>query len=139
MTNLVLVNPSPGPHSTQLPVGMLGKSLEVLRSIGSDQLTGIPTDVAFDDQVNLGALADNSIQINSKNLVRDEPGAVVARATNVPRFMFVSVSDAATGMAKAVDVIVLASGLRQDVSAFHVGTQSIQARGASIVMDYFRQ
>jgi hypothetical protein len=53
--------------------------------------------------------------------------------------MFVTVRDPQTQLPGRIDVIDLASGLRKDVNAFHPGTQSIEARGATVVMDYFRQ
>ena len=36
-----------------------GLSFRIEKSIGSDQLTGVPTDIAFDDLLNLGALRDD--------------------------------------------------------------------------------
>jgi hypothetical protein len=125
---------------------MRGLEFRIARSVGSDQLTGTPLDLAFDDQLNLGALRDHSTpfstrapaDINGKNLVRAVAGVGI-RATSVPRHMFVAVRDPATGMPGGIDVIDLLTGLRKDVNAFRPGTQSIPARGASVVMDYFRQ
>jgi YVTN family beta-propeller protein len=142
VTRLVLSNLAPGVLPLNflglLTPNMRGKSIDVAQSIGSDQLTGIPLDLAFDDQVNIGALADGTTPINSKNLVRNVPNVGV-RPTNFASRMFVAVRDAVTGVSSGVDVILLANGQRQDVNAFHAGTQSIPARGAAVVMDYFRQ
>jgi hypothetical protein len=114
--------------------------------VGSDQLTGLPSDLAFDNQVNLGALPNFATPfspgapatVNGKHPVRSIPGVGV-RPTNSAKHMFVSVRDPLTGVAKGVDVIRLSTGLREDVNAFRPGIQSIEARGASVVMDYFRQ
>jgi YVTN family beta-propeller protein len=119
--------------------------LRVVRSIGSDQLSGIPLDVAFDDQRNFGALPGTSsvfasgtpIVINSKSQVRAVPGYGVS-ATNQASFLFVPVRRSPAG-SEAVDVLRLSNGSRVDTNAYHAGTQSIPASGAAVVMDYFRQ
>ena len=118
---------------------------EVPVSIGGDQLTGIPVDIAFDNQRNLAALtnwgtifsAGTPVNINGKAIVR-VLGPVVVN-TSEPRFMFVAVPNSDQG-GGVVDVLRIDSGfLRFDTNPFQPGIQSIPAPGANIVMDYFRQ
>ncbi len=149
VTNLVLYTAIPGIMPLGFPAptpNLRGVEFKFQRSIGSDQLTGLPLDLAFDDQVNLGALSNYTTpfspgvaaQINGKSTVRNIPGVGI-RPTNWAHYMFVTVKDRVSGGPKAIDVLDLATGLRVDVNRFHPGTQSIPARGASVVMDYFRQ
>ena len=114
-------------------------------SLGSSVLTGIPTDIAFDNQRNLGALpnvqntfsAGTPIGFNGKSLVRDL-GTIVP--VNNPNFLFVAVPNSSQGAGTgAVDVIQLASLTRQDTNAFQPGTQSVPMPGVAILADYFRQ
>jgi hypothetical protein len=122
-----------------------GLSLRVERSIGSDQLSGFPTDLAFDDQRNLGALetyntvfsVGSPVAVNGKNLVRDVAGVGVLH-TNEPTYLFVPTHTGTTASA-VVDVIDLRTGERVDTNPFRDGVQSIPAPGARRVMDYFRQ
>ncbi len=124
---------------------MRGLSFRIARSVGSDQLTGIPVDLAFDDLHNLGGLenllspfsAASPLALNGKSLVR-ALGSQGFAGTNQATYLFVPVRRTADGVG-AVDVIELASGLRVDTNAHHDGVQSIPADGAAIVMDYFRQ
>jgi YVTN family beta-propeller protein len=124
------------PHPRELALG-------VARSIGPDELTGQPLDLAFDDQVNLGALpnhhtaysAGTPAVANGKNLVRAVPGLGL-RATNSPSYLFVPTRSRAGGQ---VDVIDLVAGVRVDTNPFLPGVQSIPVAGAARVMGYFRQ
>lgn len=146
VSNLVIDAAIPGP----IPLGpepphVRDMTFAVVRSIGSDQLTGIPTDLAFDDQKNLGALVDfttpfsagPAAAINGKNLVRNV--GLRIRSTNSPAYMFLAIRTPAPGSPGGVDVIRLSNGQRVDTNAFRPGVQSIPARGATIVMDYFRE
>lgn len=122
-----------------------GLSLRIERSVGSDQLTGVPLDLAFDDLVNLGALPNvaspfspgRALPLNGKSQVR-----VLFAGTYIPtnraQYALVPVRQAGPGTG-AVDVIRLADGVRIDVNAHHPGVQSIPASGASVVAAYFRQ
>ena len=119
--------------------------MRVDASLGSGVLTGIPTDLCFDDLRNLGALralanpfsAGAPAAFNGKALVRDLGNVV---PVNAPRFLFLAVPESADqGGSGAVDVISLASLTRQDTSAFQAGTQSIAMPGVRVLMDYFRQ
>ena len=116
----------------------------VIASIGEgpDGLTGIPTDIAFDNQRNQTALtnyttqfsAGSALSVNGKSIVK--PGGV---ACSAPRFMFLAIPNSTEG-AGVVDVIELTSGnLRFDTNPYIAGKQSIQAPGCSGLMDYLRQ
>jgi hypothetical protein len=113
--------------------------------IGPDRLTGVPTDLAFDDLRNLGALPGHTspagagfpIQVNSKSLVREVGGRIVN--TNQPTFLFAAIPFSAEG-GGAIDVFQLESGLdRLDVDTFTPGTQSLAVEGAALLGSYFRQ
>lgn len=112
-------------------------------SLGSDVLSGVPTDLAFDDLVNLGALpnppalfgARGSAALNGKNPVRLY--GAPATATNQASYLFAPVRTA--DGPQAIDVVELATGQRVDVDPSQPGVQSIPAAGAFGVMDYFRQ
>jgi YVTN family beta-propeller protein len=120
------------------------RAMKIEASIGDDQLTGWPSDIAFDDQRNLGALpvepgpfsAGTSIPINGKHPVRQVNG--VAYDTNSASYLFVPVHGAQPGQ-EQIDVIRLSTGLRIDTNAFLAGIQSIPAAGASVLANYFRQ
>ncbi|MBK7642819.1 MAG: hypothetical protein IPJ19_07160 [Planctomycetes bacterium] len=120
------------------------RQMKIEVSIGDDQLTGTPTDLAFDDQRNLGMLAvtpgqfsaGSTILANGRHPVRQVNG--VALDTNSPSFLFVPVRRGAPGQ-EQIDVIRLSSFTRIDTNAFLPGTQSIPAAGANTVANYFRQ
>ena len=61
------------------------------------------------------------------------------RSTNSPAYMFLAIRTPSPGVPGGVDVIRLLDGQRLDTNLFRPGVQSIPARGAGIVMDYFRQ
>ena len=127
--------PGEPPHPRQL-------ELAIVRSIGSDQLTGVPLDIAFDDQQNLGLLRNHHTPFsarepaptNGKNLVREVSGVMLN--TSQPSYLFAPVWRRSGA---AVDVIDLDTGRRVDTNPFLSGIQSIPAAGARGVMSYFRQ
>jgi hypothetical protein len=133
-TGTVLLEPGEEPNPR-------GLSFRIARSIGS--LSGIPSDLAFDDQRNLGALRDyvtvfsagTPAPINGKNLVREVSGVGIL-STNEPTYLFVPTRGRAGSF---VDVLDLRTGERVDTDPFLAGVQSIPAPGARVVMDYFRQ
>lgn len=117
-------------------------------SLGEEVLTGVPVDLAFDDQRNFGALVNVTTvfsagvpaAVNGKSLVRDLPGSTSNfHGVSAPRFLFLAVPDSAPTANGAVDVIELSGLTRFDTSAFHPGVQSIPAPGVSRLMNYFRQ
>jgi YVTN family beta-propeller protein len=120
------------------------RTMKIEVSIGDDQLTGSPTDLAFDDQRNLGLLpvapgtfgTGTVVPINGKHPVRQVNG--VAYDTNSATYLFVPVQGSQPGQ-EQVDVIRISSGLRIDTNAYLAGIQSIPAAGASVVANYFRQ
>ncbi|MEM7308634.1 MAG: beta-propeller fold lactonase family protein [Planctomycetota bacterium] len=115
-------------------------------SIGQEEtgLTGLPSDFAFDNQRNVSALTNFStafsagfpLDINGKSLVKVN-GAPTS--VNAPRFMFVACPTSTEGPG-VVDVIALEGGFQRfDTNPYLPGTQSVQAPGVRLVMDYFRQ
>ncbi|HVS09038.1 MAG TPA: beta-propeller fold lactonase family protein [Planctomycetota bacterium] len=121
-------------------------TLKVEVSIGPDQLTGIPVDLAFDNMRNTGALsnflptqgAGLPLQLNGKSYVR-ALGALV-RGANQPRFMFLAIPNSTSAGAGAVDVINILSGnLRYDTDPYLPGIQSIPVPGVGVLCDYWRQ
>lgn len=121
--------------------------LGVVVSSGPPSLSGVPVDIAFDNQRSLSALPNVTNffsatlagqPINGKQMIRILPsGAIVKNST--PRYMFVAVPNPTAGSG-VVDVLNLDAGLaRTDTNRFQSGTQSIPAPNVSVVMDYFRQ
>jgi hypothetical protein len=126
-------------------------SIQVQTSIGSDQLTGIPVDIAMDEQVNFGALTNfwgglfslNNFSagipavINGKSYVRQVPTGVVGAKR--PNYMFAAIPNSQDGPG-VVDVInVQGSNLRFDTDPYLDGIQSIPVPGVSALIDYWRQ
>jgi hypothetical protein len=114
-------------------------------SIGPDQLTGIPVDMAQDDLNNLGAFPNlftqysvgSPILINGKSYVK--PAGGTAQAAKAPDFLFAAVPNSSEGPG-VVDVIAMSAGFtRFDTDAYQTGVQSIPAPGAIILSDYWRQ
>ena len=119
----------------------------VLASIGEgpEGLTGIPVDIAIDNQRNLTALTNYSTQfsagfplsINGKSLVKSFQGAIMPVAA--PQFLFLAVPTSSQGIG-VVDVLELAAGYRRvDTNVFQEGVQSIPVPQAMGLMDYTRQ
>ncbi len=148
VTNLVLESSAVG----AIPLNFMNFNTPQMRqlnfkiaaSIGSDVLSGLPTDIAFDNQRNLGALRNLTsmfgsgapVAMNGKSQVRNVGASVLN--TSEPRYLFLPVREAA-GNTEVVDVIDLVTLQRVDVNAHQPGTQSIAAPGARLVADYFRQ
>jgi len=124
-------------------------SLTVQASIGPDQLTGIPVDIAQDDQVNFGSLpnfegvllqnysAGVPAAINGKSYIRAVNG--VPAGAKRPRFLFAAVPNSTEGPG-VVDVINLqSSNQRFDTDPYTVVKQSIPVPGVNLLIDYWRQ
>jgi hypothetical protein len=119
--------------------------LGVQVSLGSEKLSGVPVDIAFDNQRNFGGLpqvtttfsAGAGLTFNGKGLVRIN-GPIVN--TNEAQFMLAAVPNASGGSG-VIDVFEIgAAGVpKKDVNAFVPGTQSIDAPNVTGVMDYWRQ
>lgn len=151
LTNIVATSGIPGQiilNVTSLQIPQLRDiDYQVKLSIGEERLTGVPVDIAFDNQVNLGGVpnwfivgrsAGSQIPVNGKGLARF-PTAANGQAANRPRFAFASVPNPTLGEG-GVDVILLDGAfLRFDTNVFQEGVQSIVAPDTTVLMDYFRQ
>ena len=128
------------------PPQLRAMELEVVVSIGEDELTGVPVDIAFDDLQNLGALpgfaspfgAGAPAAINGKGAVREIASGLIAN-TSEAAFLFAAVPRPTQGVEGRVDVLALATALRIDTNAHQAGVQSIPAPAVAVLMDYFRQ
>jgi hypothetical protein len=118
----------------------------VKASIGSDQLTGIPSDLAFDDWSNVSVYPNFTTpyspgpgkNYNGKGMLRQPPGSAPTLA-NTPVTLYAAVPVSSEGLG-VVDVIDIGAGnLRLDTNPFQPGVQSIAAPGAGVLMHYFRQ
>jgi hypothetical protein len=108
---------------------------------GPRGLSGLPVDIAFDNQVNVTALTNYSTQFsagvplsyNGKSIIKF---AGAFRPTSTPAFMFLAVPNPGV-----IDVFELTTGTiqRVDTNVFHAGLQSIPAANASVIVDYLRQ
>ena len=114
-------------------------------SLGIDNLSGVPVDIAFDDQRSFAGLpgfvslysAGAGIPINGKQMMRGVCPNV--GSTNHPRYLFVAVPNPTQGSG-VVDVIRIDQGFtRVDTDPFHSGVQSIPAPNVQVLMDYFRE
>ena len=118
--------------------------VRVEASLDESVLTGVPVDLALDDQVNLGVTRNLvspfsvglPLPINGKSLVRGSNGGVVPAKS--PQFLLVAVPSSSEGPG-VVDVIELGSLLRRDTNAWQPGVQSIPAAGVTGLCDYWRQ
>jgi hypothetical protein len=126
-------------------------NVKLLGSLGSDILTGVPTDIALDDMINVSLLvnlkppqgAGVPKATNGKALVRGEVlnnfATGFAIRAKTPEFLFLAIPDSSEG-AGAVDVIQLGSSLtRFDVDPYQSGTQSVPVSGVRHLCDYWRQ
>jgi len=112
--------------------------------IDADQLTGIPVDIAFDNQRNLAGLgnifnqfsAGSPLNTNGKSYVKSD--GISTFSSYTPQFMFLAVPVSSEGPG-VVDVISLDNFARFDTNPFVPGIQSIQASGVNVLSDYFRQ
>jgi len=118
-------------------------NLKVRASVGPDQLTGVPIDIAFDELNNIGSTSNvfslfavgSPILINGKTMVKPNGGAVVS--VKYPDSMFVAVPNSSEGPG-VLDVIQLSSGYtRFDTDGYLPGTQSIPCPGARHLATYF--
>ncbi|MCP3914441.1 MAG: beta-propeller fold lactonase family protein [bacterium] len=123
--------------------------LSVSVSIGEQELSGVPVDVAFDNQRNWGGMINpqntfsaggpfGGIPLNGKNLIRPTTGGFTNN--NTAQFAFAAVPNAAGG-GGVVDVLQInaAGAPRRDVNKFIPGIQSIDVPNVTGVSDYWRQ
>lgn len=117
----------------------------VTASIGSDELTGIPVDLCFDNLKNLAGLPNISSQFSAPP-VKLFNGKSIVKAGAPPRpavgaqYIFAAIPNSnEAGGAGVVDVIDLNGFRRTDTNRFVDGIQSIPANGVTKVVDFFRQ
>ncbi|MCI0586907.1 MAG: YncE family protein [Planctomycetes bacterium] len=149
VSHLHLDNSIPGPlplnptntFGGQVSPSFRNREWTVDRVVQPDQLSGIPTDLAFDNAINIGGAGmvdfgfvsiGSVISQDSKQLVRPVPGGVTS--AYFPEYLFVASISSGT-----VDVIDIANALRVDVNPVAQGVQPILAPGASVLCDYWRQ
>ncbi|MEM6673177.1 MAG: hypothetical protein AAF726_10045 [Planctomycetota bacterium] len=123
-------------------------SVPLSLSQANDQLSGIPIDIAFDNQRNIGGIpgpanqfsAGSVIPANNKCNWRGVPGIPVGQNTSEPRFLFASVPNPVGGNG-VIDVLELgATGTpRFDTNPYDDGIQSIEVPQVTILADYWRQ
>jgi hypothetical protein len=127
------------PQIRDLEYGIFG-------SIGSDVLTGVPVDIAFDNLANVAGVTNISnpfsagtpLSLNGKALLKSLTAFNVIQATT-PEYLFLAIPNSFEGPG-VVEVIGLRTGLqRVDTDRFTPGIQSIPAPNVRTVMDYFRQ
>lgn len=147
LSKLVLASALPGPiplvPGSEPHFRDMSYAVEV--SLGAAELSGLPQDIAFDDQRNLGALpnvhnpfsAGAPLAVNGKSAVRSLAGALEPAST--PQFLFVATRGSGGAGSDLVDVIELASFSRFDTNPWQPGTDSIPAAGVRVLMSYFRQ
>jgi len=121
--------------------------LDVISSIGGDALSGIPVDIALDDQLNWGGWPSvQSVEsagfpapANAKQLIRVAPGGVIVPAYT-PRFMFLAIPNpiGTTGVIDVFDLFGTGSVLT-DTNPFQPGVQSVSAPNVNVIANYFRQ
>ena len=126
----------------------LGFSVPVSLSQSQGQLSGIPVDIAFDNQRNLGGLpgprndfsAGSPVPANNKSHIRLVPQSAVHRNASQPRFLFAAIPNP-VGASGVIDVLeVGATGnSRFDTNPYVDGVQSIPAPNVSVLSDYFRE
>lgn len=115
-------------------------------SQATGQLSGIPVDIAFDNQRNVGGLpgplnqfsAGAPIPANNKSQIRVVNGVV--RNASTPQFLFASVPNP-VGSEGVVDVLALGqTGTpRFDTDPYIDGVQSVPVNLVTLLSDYFRQ
>lgn len=150
VSNLIIESATQGivPLNSQFFQGSsMLRNLEfaVRNTIEAEQLTGIPVDLAFDNQRNLGGLtnifnqfsAGTPVALNGRSYIKvPSPGAFVS--TYTPQFMFLAVPVSSEGPG-AVDVISLDNFARFDTDPFQPGIQSIPTPGVTVLSDLYRQ
>lgn len=128
-------------------------TITVVRSLGEDILSGIPVDIAHDNQLNYGGAVNfatafssgTPVATNGKSIVRSgapspTPGPTGNTATpgNFSRRVFVAVPFPNAGVG-VIDVINIATAQLEDTNPYIPGVQSINAPEAQVLSDYFRQ
>jgi hypothetical protein len=124
-------------------------SYSVQVSISTTQLSGVPTDMAFDNQRMFSGQPNLTTPFsvgpsspeNGKSPIRSASGTCTSPPYNnsEPSYMFVAVPNSQNGTG-VIDVIILDGAFsRVDTDKFHVGIQSIQSPNVQVIMDFLRQ
>jgi hypothetical protein len=122
-------------------------SFEIRAVIDSNQLTGLPVDMAFDNLTNVSAYGNTFTDfsagtgrvVNGKTSVMFFPFSAVPIPANSPAYMFLAIPNSSEGPG-VVDVIDTNNGFQRfDTSVFQAGIQSIPAFGVTFLSDYFKQ
>jgi len=149
LSRLVIAAGTNGP--VPLDTGLFGnpqiRDLEfaVAVSIGPEQLSGVPVDIAFDNLNNFGGApaiktgfsAGEPAAFNSKDLLRLGKSNGTNN-TNQAAFIFLAVPNGQQ-QGGVIDVIEISNSIRFDVNVHQPGIQSIPCEGVNVLMDYFRQ
>lgn len=117
-------------------------NISVIRSLGEDTISGVPVDIAHDNQLNFaGAVnfftpfsAGAPIPVNGKSIVR----SAGPTATNFARRIFLAVPFPQAGVG-VIDVVNIGTGQLEDTNPFEPGVNSIVADNAQVLSDYFRE
>ena len=120
--------------------------LSLNQSVG--QLSGIPIDIAFDNQRNFGGLpgprsdfsAGSPVPANNKSQIRDTQGSAIPVNSSESQFLFAAVPNP-VGASGVIDVLALGiTGTpRFDTNPYVDGVQSVPVPQVSVLADYFRQ
>ena len=127
----------------------LAFSVPLSLSQSEGQLSGIPIDIAFDNQRNLGGLpgprndfsAGSPIPANNKSQIRQNAFiSVVPINASESQFLFAAVPNP-VGASGVIDVLALGiTGTpRFDTNPYVDGVQSVEVPQVAILSDYFRQ
>ncbi len=126
----------------------LAFSVPLSLSQAEGQLSGIPIEIAFDNQRNFGGLpgprndfsAGSPIPANNKSAIRDVPTSAIPLNASESQFLFAAVPNP-VGASGVIDVLALGiTGTpRFDTNPYIDGVQSVQVPQVSVLSDYFRQ
>ncbi|QDV06890.1 Lactonase, 7-bladed beta-propeller [Planctomycetes bacterium Poly30] len=146
--NAVLITQSGFAGGSNLRGVEFGVPLSVSQSAG--QLSGIPIDIAFDNQRNVGALlgprsdftAGSPLPANNKSQVRVTTQFITNGQQNTfeAQFMFAAVPNP-VGASGVIDVLALGQTgtARYDTNPYIAGVQSIDVPQVSVLCDFSRQ
>ncbi|MBL4770411.1 MAG: hypothetical protein JKY61_04585 [Planctomycetes bacterium] len=130
--------------------GSRGMEMGIRISVGEDQLSGVPVDVAFDNQRNFGGLpnvltdfsdtTNSPLPQNSKGMIRTHPSGFIIVNAFEAEFLFAAIPNS-NGGSGVVDVLRIgaAGSSRVDVNPYQVGIQSILAPNTVGLGHYWRQ
>lgn len=150
VSQLTIIAAVPGPIPLGANLNLLTNpqirdmQIGVTASVGENQLTGVPVDIATDNLLNVGGIPNWStgfsagapVVVNGKAYIRPNGNTVLV---NGNRYLFVAVPSPVQGTG-GVDVLQISSALQRfDTNAFQPGVQSIPAPGVVQLMDYWRE